>query len=623
MTIPAPHGPRPHAVAAIVFCAALLVVFAIVSYSAVLKKSATYDEPLHAVAGFVHLTTGDFRINPEDPALFGYWGALPHSREELKLNLDSPSWGKMIADTASNQWPFVVDTLYHTPGTDADSFLNESRLMFVIVGVALGALIAIWSWQLAGAAAALIATAFFALDPNFMAHTALVKNDVMLSLAMAGMALALWRFGRRGTWLSLIAIALCCAVAVNVKFSGLLCGPIIFIALIFRALLPQSWIVVGMELNTHRRQLIVAPIVCVFVAIVSFIAIWACYGFRFGPTNDPNVLLNTQRIVLRAKISKLMAANANADQTTQQMIDQEPLGPMVNMVLWAEKERLLPQPWLFGFLYTRATTYYRGCYLLGQIGRTGWWYYFPATMLFKTPSATLMAIPIAIVCALSRKRQATTVFVRFDWWSIVCIGVPPILYGVAAMAANLNLGVRHILPVYPFIFIALSLGLSRLTARWKSMGIFVTTLLLIGLAVESLSAYPNYLAFFNTPSDAHNGIDLLGDSNLDWGQDLPALAAWRKQHLDQPMYLAYFGIADPHYYRIDENDLPVAAGGWPFAKSPQLVRPPCYFAVSATNLQGIYLENQPLQNFYDDMLKHQTPVAVLNKTIYIYQITAP
>jgi hypothetical protein len=89
------------------------------------------------------------------------------------------------------------------------------------------------------------------------------------------------------------------------------------------------------------------------------------------------------------------------------------------------------------------------------------------------------------------------------------------------------------------------------------------------------------------------------------------------------MYLAYFGIADPHYYGIDEFDLPIAAGGWPFARSPRLVRPPCYFAVSASNLQGIYLDNSALLAFYDDLLKHQAPLAVLNKTIYIYQIKPP
>jgi hypothetical protein len=618
MTTAAP--PRPHRARAIAACTALLIVFAILAYSAVLTKSATYDEPLHSVAGFVHLHSGDFRINPEDPALFGYWSALPHSRNELKLDLDSPYWPKMIADTASNQWPFVVGTLYGTPGNDADAFLNKSRFMFVILGVGLGALIAIWSWQLAGAAAAIIATTLFALDPNFLAHSALVKNDVMLSLTMAGLAFSLWRFGRHGTFPSLAAIAICCAAAVNVKFSGLLCGPIIFFMLLLRALLPQTWVVLGLTLNTRWRRLLVAPLVCLLVAIVSFVAIWACYGFRFLPTNDPNQLLNTDLVVFRAKASKIVAQQ-QVDLVDPREVQKEPLGALLSTVLWMESKRLLPQAWLFGFIYTRATSYYRGCYLLGTAARTGWWYYFPCVMAFKTPSATLAAIPIAIVCALSRKRQTNAR--QSNWWAIICLGLSPIAYGITAMSMNLNLGIRHILPVYPFIFIALSLGLTRLIARWRSLGIFLTALLLLGLCIETLGAYPNYLAFFNTPSDAHDGIDLLGDSNLDWGQDLPALAAWRKQHMDRPMYLAYFGIPDPHYYNIDEIDVPARAGGWPFARSSQIPRGPCYFAISATNLQGIYLENPTLLAFYKQLLKERTPLAVLNKTIYIYKIAAP
>src|SRR6185369_9478033 len=120
---------------------------------------------------------------------------------------------------------FVWWTLYKTtdaqgkPVVDADAFIQTSRMMFVIVGVGLGALIAWWSWRLGGMWAALLATALFALDPNFLAHLALVKNDVMLSFMFLAMAMALWRFGRRGTWLSLAAVALTCAGAVNVKFS--------------------------------------------------------------------------------------------------------------------------------------------------------------------------------------------------------------------------------------------------------------------------------------------------------------------------------------------------------------------------------------------------------------------
>src|SRR5262245_41536295 len=224
-------------------CAVLLLLFATVSFEASLTKNATFDEPLHAVAGFVHRTLGDFRINPEDPALFGYWGSLPHSRAALTIDTGLQWWEPMIADFSTNQWFFAWWSLYKTPGNDADAFLNRSRFMFVTVGAALGALIAWWAWQLRGPLAAVIATALFGLDPNFLAHSALVKNDVMLSFLMLAMALALWRFGRRGTWLSLAAIALSCAAAVNVKFSGVLAGPIVLLVWLVRALSPRPWIV--------------------------------------------------------------------------------------------------------------------------------------------------------------------------------------------------------------------------------------------------------------------------------------------------------------------------------------------------------------------------------------------
>jgi hypothetical protein len=613
-TSPAQTRSRSVFIAAIAACAGLLILFAILSYSAVLGKSATYDEPLHAVAGFVHLHDGDFRINPEHPALFGYWSALPHSRDELKLNLDSPHWKNMLQSMELNEWPFAVQTLYCTPGNDADAFLNKSRFMFVILGVGLGALIAIWSWQLAGAMAAIIATALFALDPNFLAHSALVTNDVMLSLTMAGLAFSLWRFGGRGTFPSLAAIAICCAAAVNVKFSGLLCGPIIFFMLLLRALLPQTWRVLGMTLSTRWRRLIVAPIACVFVAIVSIVVIWACYGFRFAPTSEPGGLFDMQSAVLHAKQRKLQAQSGDGVRVTPEMAAREPLGFVDSTIVWAESKRLLPQAWLWGLLFTRGTTYVQTAYLLGQRSLTGWWYYFPCAMAFKTPTATLLAIPIAIVFALSRKRQA-------DWWSIISLSVVPIVYGGTAVSANLNLGLRHVLPIYPLIFIAIAIGLSRLRSQLPRAGGIIVGLILVGVAVESLAAYPNYLSFFNMPSSAFGKINLLGDSNLDWGQDLKSLAKWRAEHRDEPMYLAYFGMADPHYYNIDEIDAPATAGGFLYATDSQIPRPPCYFAVSATNLQGIYLYDSEAEALYRRLLTTRTPIAILNDTIYIYRLT--
>ncbi len=89
-----------------------------------------------------------------------------------------------VANDTPSQWLYVVETLFRTEGNNGDAFIMRSRVMMLIVAVALGAMIACWSWQLAGPFAAVVATAFYCLDPNILAPTRwpLVKNDISLSL---------------------------------------------------------------------------------------------------------------------------------------------------------------------------------------------------------------------------------------------------------------------------------------------------------------------------------------------------------------------------------------------------------------------------------------------------------
>ena len=133
------------------------------------------------------------------------------------------------------------------------------------------------------------------------------------------------------------------------------------------------------------------------------------------------------------------------------------------------------------------------------------------------------------------------------------------------------------------------------------------------LAMESLPSWPNYLPFFNTPSRAAGPLKLLGDSNLDWGQDLKALGKWYESHKDRPLYLCYFGSVDPGFYKIEYTNL---TGGWIMAPQVPLssITAPGYVAISATNLQGVYLQNDP----YAEIRKRQ-PLEVINGTIYIYE----
>src|SRR5204863_9948393 len=134
---------------------------------------------------------------------------------------------------------YVVHELYQTDRVDGGAYVNRSRFMFVLLGMGLAALLAWWAWKLGGAIPAIAAAVLYCLDPNFLAHASLVKNDVPLSLLMLGLMAALWMLGRRATILRLMAVALACGAALNVKFSGLLFGPMVLLALVIRALLQK------------------------------------------------------------------------------------------------------------------------------------------------------------------------------------------------------------------------------------------------------------------------------------------------------------------------------------------------------------------------------------------------
>jgi hypothetical protein len=484
---------------------------------------------------------------------------------------------------------------------------------------------------------------------------------------MLAMAVAMWRFGRSGSLLALVGMAVTTALAANVKFSAVLMGPIICVTLLVRALLPISWTVAGLNLDRVWKRLIVVPAACVIVGFTTYATIWICYGLRFAPAADHQTLLNTHAVTSLVKLNRVRHRLGPGKTFPASDAEKEPLGLTVDALIFAEQHRLLPQAWIYGFVYTYATTLSRTSYLMGEFSNNGFRSYFPLAMLFKTPTATLLAIPLAAAAAIAvivvRRRilsaptagtiaheptpphdspphpagsdtpaNAAAVVEhaappRDTWhasherlWSSACLAIPPAIYLFSAIGSNMNIGLRHILPVYPFLFIAIGIGFAVLIEKWRYVGISVVGVLLLGLVIETLLAYPDYLAFFNGPTKSwHDPIDLLSDSNLDWGQDLKQLGEWQRRHLDKPLYLNYFGIANPGFYGVSAIHMP---GGWAFAKEESRHTPapdePCYLAISATNLQGVYYDPQMQQLYWQ--LYNIYPIKVLGGSIYIYEL---
>lgn len=588
-------------------CLGLLVIFGALSLTAASRKSATVDEPLHLVAGYLHRTVGDFRIDPEQPALFGYWASLPLAKQTLSPDFNAPAWVRMTEDHNVHQWRFTTETLNRSD-VNQDRLIQRSRMMFTLVGVVLGMILIAFAWEAAGPVAAVVATGLYCLDPNFLAHASIVKNDVPFAAMLLLCVYGAWRFGNRGGIGSLSMICLACGLAVNLKYSGLICGPIVLILLMARALMPWPWSLHRWTLTRLWQKLAAALAACCIVAFTTYIVIWASYQFRFAPSQDPAFSLNMTRVIQLIQDSK--------------SLDAQSLPIVPSIAVWAERNQLLPQAWLFGFLYTYNTTLHASAYLLGRYSQTGWWYYFPAAMLFKTPMVSIASALLAAGFGASRlvRRTSTQSPIKPDRaWLTLCIALPAGVYAVSAITANINIGLRYILPIYPFIFVAIAIAISAWIHAHRRSGMALACVLLAGLSIETASAYPNYLAFFNAASGgSRGGLALLGDSNLDWGQDLKALSHWQRDHADRKLYLCYFGSIDPAKYGVRAEYLP---GGWPYINSADVLRfgsEPSYLAISATHLMGIHYPPES-RNLYQP-LRDYRPAAILGGSIYVYNL---
>jgi hypothetical protein len=259
-------------------------------------------------------------------------------------------------------------------------------------------------------------------------------------------------------------------------------------------------------------------------------------------------------------------------------------------------------------------------FLCGRYGTTGWWYYFPLTMLFKTPLTTIAVIAASagwIVVWMWRKNASRRNRARRGQakppngerctfstvWAAACLGIPFAIYGVMALRSNLDIGLRHVFPLYPPMFISAGLVAARLRRQYPIWMPRIAIALAASLAVETFSAFPNYIAFFNRACGGlRGGLALLGDSNLDWGQDLPALAQWQQEHPHTVMRIEYFGMVDPKFYGIQ------------FISAPPSMSD--VYAISATHLQGIY----GTDSFRTKMarLRQEHPIDVFGGTIYLY-----
>lgn len=237
-------------------------------------------------------------------------------------------------------------------------------------------------------------------------------------------------------------------------------------------------------------------------------------------------------------------------------------------------------------------------YLFGLESTTGWWWYFPAAFVVKTPIGALVLMAAAAIAGARHWKKLGDLLVAL---------VPIAVFGITCLFYHADLGIRYLLPIYPFIYAAVGI----LAVRYVRKELVVACIALV--AIESAWIYPNYLAFFNVAVGGPSaGPRYLLDSNIDWGQDLKKLGWWLRDRGERGACIAYFGNASMPYYGIESAFVPEYAN----VAGRRNLR--CYVAVSATYLYGKgFIGGDRLR-----WLRDLTPVAKIGYSIYVYDLRA-
>jgi hypothetical protein len=553
------------------------------------NNGPTFDEPVHLAAGYSYWTTGSFRLNSEHPPLLKLLWTAP-----LLFGRERPPYPHEVAAATNDHWHVGTAFLFNSDRPPSE-LLNPARRMNLALGCAVILLAGWWAFRIWGSRLAGVgAVAFAASDPSLLALSCVLTTDVGLTLFSLLACYLLWEYAAKPSRGLLIASGIALGLALGSKFSalalvaGLGATGLVYVLRGGRLALPNA------PADLSRRR---AAIDFAFrLGLIALITLAATYGF-------------------------------------------------VHFDQWGRGLK---------FQLTRADHGDGMMYLNGELSRTGWYHYFLVLLPLKLPLGLLAGVLLASVFAVRRPLLLTSPLEgevggasppggglarsstsnahpppasdeaseatspsRGEVKALAFLLVPPLVFFALASYSRVNLGIRVVLPVLPFLYVVaagLACGACCRLAGRALLGVCVAW-----AAISAVRSDPFPLAYFNEIAGGpRGGIRYAADSNLDWGQGLPQLKAYLAASGPDVIYLSYFGTDRPEAYGIRFQPLPTYGRvGEPGGELVPESAPRHVLVVSANNLLGIYL-NDP--NTFT-WLRDREPTAVLSGCLYVFDLT--
>ena len=385
------------------------------------------------------------------------------------------------------------------------------------------------SYRMFGRGPALLALALVVFEPNILAHGALVTTDMALTFCLFAAVYAFYRYVKSPTAWRLAQCGFVAGLALAAKLSGILVFPILGSLALAELLMsrssgpvPESGALIRVE--TSKRQTVRLAVALMLIAAIAVAVLWGLYAFRFEARPDG---LMTPPLGEFAQYLK------------------GPAKSQLILGLWSW--RILPESYLHGLVKAMIEAK-RPTFLFGEVSPYGQWFYFPAAFLIKSTLGLLLLLFLALIAKALRRKD-----IRRE---VLFATIPPTLFLVVSLASGINIGLRHVLPVYPFLLVLAAAGAWSLTEQHRRWAYVVAALILFH-AFSSVRSFPNYLAYSNEIwGGPANTYKVLADSNVDWGQGLKAAKRYLDRHHITQCWFAYFGTVDPAYYDIPCKLLP-------------------------------------------------------------------
>jgi len=635
----------------------LLTIHAGLAVHSLLQENATVDEVLHLPAGVSYWQTGTFKLYHHNPPLVKLVAALP----VVAAGLD-PQSAELYTMKAWENEAHINFGLYFALKNRTRFFeiFDRARLAMPLFSVIGGLVVFAWSSRLYGTGGGLLSLGLWCLCPNILAHGRLITSDSAAAAIGAWATYLFWRYQNQPTWNRAVLAGLVLGLAQLTKFSLILLYGL-WPALAFLKLVSEKrWAAWPKRLAIGFGQ---------GLAIVAFSVLVIDLGYAFEGVGTPLGKFEFASRSLTVPVPPGMARPTSPNfllaQAWQSRVNRF-RGTVLGMI-----PSPLPRHYLLGFDEQKLETEggpaedlnpnlpqddaKRGgypVYLNGELRRGGWWYYYLATLVYKVPEGTWFLVVLSGVVLVFSKRS------RSSWTDeLTLLAVPVSVLAAMSFLTVICLGLRYILPIFPYVFIATgkvvpwAIGMAG-PGKWPARGLVLASILATLTATASI--HPSYLAYFNwTSGGPDRGAEHLIDSNLDWGQDLVTLDRWlRKNHPGERVGLAYFGQVNPTLLASSGRGfdwflppplpgmlepMPGIEPGYVAGPAPRLT--PGVYAVSASIVKGLpwrFYDHSTLKNSligwmpsWNDRVggafgyfQKLRPVARVGHSIYVYEVSA-